>query len=51
MPSGQSVNQFPARLAEPNNLARDDFSGRGCGIRLAPGGAAAGPVVKTAGND
>src|SRR5436309_12864912 len=39
MPSCQSVNQVPARLAEPGNLARDDFlgSGRWCSIGFAPG--------------
>src|SRR3989442_3489733 len=39
MPSGQSVSQVPARLAEPGKLARDDClgSGRGGGTRVAPG--------------
>ena len=39
MPSCQRFSQAPARLAEPRKLARDDFSGsgRGCGIRFAPG--------------
>src|SRR2546427_3561688 len=36
MPSGQSVNQFAARLAEPGKLPRDDFCGgdRWCNIRF-----------------
>src|SRR6476660_2263827 len=40
MPSGQSMNQFPARLAEPDKLVPDDFSGHGCGICFDPGKAA-----------